>query len=137
MRARVIKDWHTVYAHPLTVRAGEGLTLGRRASEAGVGEARSASLAAGFASRRDDEWTGWMWVTNAANQSGWMPERLIEVHGVAGSVRADYTARELEVRLGDILTLQIEESGWHWATASDGRSGWVPASHVVVVEVTA
>lgn len=106
--ARVIKDWRTVYADPLTVHAGERLTLGKR----------------------DDEWPGWIWVTTEANKNGWMPGRLIESHGPTGTALADYDARELEVCVGGTLTLHAEESGWHWATASDGRTGWVPASHV-------
>jgi hypothetical protein len=131
MQARVIKDWRTVYTDPLTVRAGEALTLGRRASEAGVGEALRASLSAGFASRHDDEWPGWVWVTTAANKSGWMPDRLIEARGAEGTALADYDARELEARAGDEITLHRAESGWHWATTGDGRSGWVPASHII------
>lgn len=110
MQACVIKDWRTVYADPLTVHAGERVKLGKR----------------------DDEWPGWVWATNDAGQSGWMPERLIEAQGAAGTALRDYTAQELDVQVGDEVTLHELESGWYWATDGEGRSGWVPASHVAI-----
>lgn len=107
--ARVVKDWHTLYPNPLTFRAGEALALGARAAE----------------------WPGWVWCTNAAGQSGWAPEAYVEAQSAdAGVARRDYTARELELREGDTLILLAEESGWLWAQAADGRTGWAPASRV-------
>jgi hypothetical protein len=38
----------------------------------------------------------------------------------------DYTTAELPVRVGEMLTLHYEESGWYWATNAAGQSGWVP-----------
>jgi uncharacterized protein YgiM (DUF1202 family) len=104
--ARAVKAWHTIYPNPLTFRAGEALTLGKR----------------------DTEWSGWVWCTNAAGQSGWAPEAY------AGVARRDYTARELELHEGETVTLLDEESGWFWAQAADGRTGWVPATHVAAAE---
>jgi uncharacterized protein YgiM (DUF1202 family) len=98
-----------VYTDPLTVRAGETLTVGRR----------------------DDEWPGWVWVTNEARKSGWMPEAFVEVLAEErGKVRRDYTARELELREGETVTVLDNESGWFWAQTADGRTGWAPASHL-------
>lgn len=107
MLARVIKDWTAIYTQPLIVQAGEQLQVGRR----------------------DDEWLGWVWCETQAGVGGWMPERLLDENGYT---REAYTARELTVPAGVEVTLYQLESGWYWATAADGQSGWIPASHVAV-----
>jgi SH3 domain/Variant SH3 domain len=109
--ARASADYETMYSDPLTVSAGEELTLGRR----------------------DDEWPGWIWCVNRAGKGGWAPERYVEERGEgSGVARQDYTAAELPLRAGDTLTLHAEESGWYWATNAAGRSGWVPRTHIVL-----
>ncbi|MBL8045912.1 MAG: hypothetical protein JNL09_05185 [Anaerolineales bacterium] len=105
MRARVIKTWTAIYTNPLTVQAGEQLKVGRP----------------------DDEWPGWVWCETQTGVGGWMPERLLDE---AGCARTAYTARELTVQAGELITLHQLESGWYWATTLSGQSGWVPASHV-------
>lgn len=111
--ARGVRAWHTVYPNPLTFHAGEALALGAH----------------------DTEWPGWVWCTNAAGHSGWAPAAFVEAHSpVAGVARRDYTARELELCEGDTVTLLDEESGWFWAQAADGRTGWAPASHLELSE---
>jgi hypothetical protein len=38
----------------------------------------------------------------------------------------DYTAAELALEIGDVVTGELSEGGWLWATAADGRTGWTP-----------
>ncbi len=49
-------------------------------------------------------------------------------------VRCDYSAAELSVEPGDELVLHKPESGWHWASKSDGEVGWIPAEKVDVLD---
>lgn len=107
--ARVLKSWTTIYADPLTVRAGEALAVGRR----------------------DDEWPGWVWCTNAAGQSGWAPEGAFERRGAdRGVATRDYTARELSAAAGAEVAVHFQENGWCWAEDRAGRTGWLPATHL-------
>jgi hypothetical protein len=105
---RVTKAYQRAYPDPLTLSAGEEVTLGRR----------------------DDEWVGWVWCTDRAGTSGWAPERWIEQHGDTGQMRRDYTAAELTAEVGEILTVELEESGWLWAVNPQGERGWIPVAHV-------
>ena len=49
-----------------------------------------------------------------------------------GTTQAAYSARELTVTAGQELGIEQEESGWFWCRDQQGRSGWVPLSHVRV-----
>ena len=40
----------------------------------------------------------------------------------------DYTAKELSVHTGAVVTLGEAISGWVWVTAADGCAGWIPAT---------
>ena len=114
-KCRVITDHQALYTDPISVKAGEPLTI----------------------SEKVDYWNGnpdwiWVWCTDARGKSGWVPKGLIDVHadGTIGIARYDYTATELTVAVRDELVVGREESGWLWCTNSQAKSGWVPADHV-------
>jgi uncharacterized protein YgiM (DUF1202 family) len=102
----------TSYPDPLEVLEGEEVTVGER----------------------DEEWSGFLWCANPAGKGGWVPEDYVEPSGDVGVMRCDYTARELNISVGDELVLHKSESGWHWATNNEGESGWVPGNHIELVE---
>jgi uncharacterized protein YgiM (DUF1202 family) len=108
--ARATADREPSYPDPLVVNAGEEVTIGRE----------------------DTEWVGWLWCTNAAGKSGWIPKRYIEQtnDGNKGKLLLNYTTAELPVQTGEILTLHYEESSWYWATNAAGDHGWVPTTCV-------
>ncbi|MBL8057204.1 MAG: SH3 domain-containing protein, partial [Anaerolineales bacterium] len=54
----------------------------------------------------------------------------VERRGAQGVCRREYTARELGVRAGAVVTVLETESGWCWCADSLGHSGWVPASQL-------
>lgn len=110
-QGRVIVDYQTAHADPLTMHAGQVLTLGRT----------------------DAEWPGWVWCTDADGKGAWVPQAYLRAQGSRGTALCDYTSRELSVRAGELLTLQRAESGWWWATNGAGDSGWVPATHVETI----
>ena len=99
-----IKPWQVHYPDPIRGAAGDRLTLGRR----------------------DDEFPGWVWATAADDRAGWVPESRLRVEGDSGYLIRDYTAAELPLEPGGVVSGELVESGWLWATDASGREGWAP-----------
>jgi hypothetical protein len=112
MPARVITAWEVKNPDPLDGQAGETLTVGEE----------------------DTEWPGWVWCTDTRGKSAWVPVEYIVPCGATGTLKCDYTAREMRVEVGDEVRLHKLESGWYWATGDSGESGWIPASHIEIIE---
>ena len=110
----VLADYQAAYSDPITLHNGEELQL----------------------SGQQDNWHGWIWLwcTNQAGKSGWVPECYVEKYGNKGRALCDYDAMELSVFVGDVLLIEKEESGWLWCLTQHGKSGWVPAEHVSMNE---
>ncbi len=109
-KGKVIQDYQAQYPDPITMRADEPITPGRR----------------------DPEWPGWVWCTDIRGKSGWVPESYIDQQGGAGRALKDYSAVELTVNAGEELVLGTLESGWYWATNSAHESGWVPERIIAI-----
>jgi hypothetical protein len=107
---RVIKNYTSPYTKPWSMRKGEALQVGKR----------------------DSEWEGWIWCTNARNECRWVPENYLDIVGQAGVAKIDYESTELEVNVGEILALGEQESDWCWCTNQEGMSGWVPMENLAV-----
>jgi hypothetical protein len=101
---RAVKSWTVHYPDPIRGAAGDRLALGRR----------------------DDEYPGWVWATADDGREGWVPEGWLRVEGESGVLLRDYTAAELPLEPGDVISGDLVESGWLWATDPDGRQGWIP-----------
>jgi len=80
--------------------------------------------------RGETEWPEWIWCTNDAGKSDWVPENWVEIEGESCVMKRDYNAVELSVEVGEVVTIDFEESGWAWATKEGGESGWVPLDHL-------
>lgn len=79
----------------------------------------------------DAEYIGWIRVTIADNNEGWAPESLIaRTSSHTGTALSEYTARELDTHIGDIVSCIRELHGWLWVERNDGESGWVPKESV-------
>src|SRR6185295_18560983 len=103
--------YEAAYLDPLLVKAGETLTVGQN----------------------DTQWPGWVWCTNQAGVSGWMPQNYLDRSGSRGVARRDYDATELSAGVGEEVVVGYEESGWIWCTHQRGQSGWLPIAHVIEV----
>jgi uncharacterized protein YgiM (DUF1202 family) len=103
-KVRVIESYTTAFRDPLKAKSGEVLTLGKR----------------------DDEWPGWIMCTNGEGKSGWTPETFLQIEGTQATMLRDYDATELTVSQGEILTVEIEESGWFLCVNESGKRGWIP-----------
>ncbi len=108
---RVILAYESAYPDPLTLKAGDHVTVGRR----------------------DTQWPGFVWCTDRAGQGGWVPDSILERQGEQGILRRDYDATELTAAVGEQLTVNLEESGWLWCTNARGQNGWIPADNVETV----
>ena len=54
--------------------------------------------------QRDDEFPGWVRVVTGDRNEGWAPEVILQENGEARAVAVrGYSARELDVEVGDVL----------------------------------
>ena len=108
-QVRVIEDYQTPYPDPIQVKAGDEVTVDRN---------------------KKTDILGWVWCTNQAGKSGWVPKAYIDLRGNAAKMRCDYTAIELTIHFGEILTVYKMESSFYWAANPAGQQGWVPMANV-------
>lgn len=80
--------------------------------------------------RRDTEWPEFIWCTNAEGASAWVAETVFERHGRVGIASRRYSAVELGINPGEMVTIDEEFGGWSWCTNEHGESGWVPDTHL-------
>ena len=115
--AIVTKDYAAQYPDPITLAAGEAATLDGR----------------GEAWEENPDWV-WVWGTDAAGKSGWIPRKLLHIEGARGAKTGlaleDYDAHELSVASGERVAVSREMCGWAWCVVDTNRSGWVPLSHL-------
>ncbi len=107
---RAVKAWQVHYPDPVRGATGDRLILGRR----------------------DDEFPGWVWATAADGRAGWVPEGWLRVEGESGILLRDYTAAELSLAPNDMVSGELTEGGWLWATTPSGQQGWAPLSHLEI-----
>ena len=108
---RILKEYAAQYTDPITVRAGDRVSVGVA----------------------DPEFPGWRWCTGPDGRQGWVPELLLRLEGLGALMLEDYTARELSVPAGAEVAVHRVVAGWAWVTAQDGRSGWIPLSCIAAV----
>ena len=82
---------------------------------------------------KDDEYPDWVWVKTSDNE-GWAPEQYLEIHPCQAIALQDYTARELDTRMGEPLKLHFEESQWGWCENARGETGWIPMKTTEVIQ---
>ena len=103
----MIRSYRAQYPDPIVIRRGETVALGER----------------------DAEYPGWIWATAADGRRGWVPEHFLSIEGNRGQTLRDYSAVELDVAEGMLVTVLEEILGWARVEADRG-SGWVPLSHL-------
>lgn len=108
MQARVLRDYRTQYAEPITMSVGERVVLGAR----------------------DTEWPEFIWGTDVRGRSGWVPARVLDRDRGDACCIVDYSARELDADAGETLNLIHETGGWWWCENARQQQGWLPATHL-------
>ena len=107
---RVVADYQAPFPDPIQTKEGEIVALDLQ---------------------KETSIVGWVWCTNSAGKSGWVPESYIDIQDDAtGKMRCDYDAIELTIHKGDVLTVHKAESDFYWVTNENGQKGWVPIAHV-------
>jgi hypothetical protein len=109
VKVRVIEEYQAEYPDPIQAKAGDDVVLD-------------------WENKTDI--AGWVWSTNQAGKSGWVPIAYLDIHGEKGKLLHDYSARELTVHVGEVLTVHKTESSFHFVTDENGQQGWVPTKNV-------
>jgi hypothetical protein len=110
----VIRDHTSEFPEPITFRKGAPLTVGEKYAG-------------------PEGWENWVFCESPGQKGGWVPAQIIEVAPDNNAARAleDYTARELDVREGELLFGSRTLNGWVWCQKSNGSdSGWVPLENL-------
>ncbi|MCD4672974.1 MAG: hypothetical protein K8R77_09955 [Anaerolineaceae bacterium] len=101
---RVIKPYQSAYPDPLVFHCGEVLTT----------------------SARETDWPGWVWCTNTAGQSRWVPDVYLQLSENQAIMRRDYNPLELSVQIDEMLIAYEHVNGWAWCININNQQGWVP-----------
>ena len=110
-RGRVIAARESDYPNPVRFAAGEEMVV----------------------TDKETDWPGWLWCTTRAGISGWAPAAYVRREGGTAVALRDYDATELNVRVGDELTIVLEEGGWYLCRTTTGEQGWVPSENLELV----
>lgn len=105
---RVTKPYQTSFPDPLVAKAGTELRF----------------------ERKESEWDGWLWCWDPSGRCGWVPESWLSLDEGTCVLQRDYTAHELSVAEGELVTAIFSESGWIFGAKADGEQGWVPLNHL-------
>lgn len=94
--------------------------------------AEGAPLTVGEAYRGNEGWDNWLFCSTPGQEPGWVPEQIIErLDDQHARARESYTARELDVQLGERLIASRSLNGWLWCTReAAAESGWVPQANL-------
>lgn len=87
---------------PLSLRAGETVEVGQRS----------------------DKWPVFLWCTTSTGQA-WVPDVYITISANVGTMKRDYTSRELAVAPGDSVNILERCGGWAFCSFAD-LQGWIP-----------
>jgi hypothetical protein len=118
---KVIKRWAISYPAPINLRAGDRIKIDLAKKE------------------ENPEWQGWVWCLSK-DGAGWVPLQLLKTDknlrdNTTAIVLQDYSARELALTPGEILTSEKVLNGWLWASKDTSDStGWVPLECVELIK---
>lgn len=109
MRYVAISEHRNEYLNPITFTKGTYLNIG----ENYFGH---------------EKWVHWVFCTIAGHSGGWVPEQIIhKISSNVGYALENYTAKELDIRIGEELQGLKWLNGWVWCIRiNNNESGWVP-----------
>lgn len=109
----VTRPHHSEFPNPITFKKGAALVVGEEY-------------------KGEQAWDNWFLCSTPGQQPGWVPGQIIErLNGTTARALDDYTARELNVIVGDVVVGKRVLNGWLWCeNMSDSASGWVPLENL-------
>ena len=110
---RVIKAYKSESKDPIILKKGENVIIGREYTE-------------------DPDWPGWIECTNKKGKKGWVPKQYLRISGCAGHALFGYSTNELNVKIGDEITVYEFVNGWAWSKNSMGEYGWIPIKNIKI-----
>ena len=76
--------------------------------------------------RRPTKYQGWLWCHNNNGAQSWVPEAWLKIEGEQAILLRDYSARELSVVIGELVTVELSQSEWAYCRKKNGKLGWLP-----------
>lgn len=96
---------------PIKLRAGDVVLLGEKFED-------------------DKTWPDWIHCISKRTEKRWTPIQLLQIDRDSGIAKCDYTAKEMSVAAGDMVSSNDELNIWIWCIRkSDDQSGWLPKNH--------
>ena len=117
MKYQVVEEHKPNNSNPIKVRKGETVKLGRISDE-------------------EDGWSNWIYCycLNSTSE-GWTPIQIIQIENDYGIVKNDYSAKELDVIIGDVVDGELELNGWLWCNRlNDFKEGWLPKEKIIALK---
>lgn len=86
---------------------------------------------------KNPNWRNWIFCSTNDLISGWVPKQIVKIDGDKGTVLENYSARELNVHLGDRLVGIRELNGWLWVKKiNSNEEGWTPKENLQSINPT-
>lgn len=94
--------------------------------------AKGSLIAIGEKYEGPEGWDNWYLCRTRDSQEGWVPGQILEQESPGNGIALeDYTAMELNVDAGDVLSGTRILNGWVWChQTSTTLSGWVPLKNL-------
>ncbi len=83
---------------------------------------------------RDTDWPQFVWAMLASGLGGWIPAAMFDAERGPARALDDYDTRELDAGEGELLVLHHETASWWWAQDARGRTGWIPARNIEIID---
>lgn len=114
MKYQVIKEHRSEFPNPIIILKGDKLVIGEKSDE-------------------HEAWNDWYFCETRDQVKGWVPKQVIKwLKGNEGEALEDYTAKEMDVDEGEILSGTKILNGWIWCqNLSSKEEGWVPAENLI------
>lgn len=78
----------------------------------------------------DGEYPGWKWAQASGERRGWVPRAWFSAGATQSRALRSYSARELDVAVGDRVLELDAFGGWLLVRGTQGTIGWIPADRL-------
>jgi hypothetical protein len=110
-RFTVVTDYRSPYPNSIAFRKDEKVAIGQEF-------------------KGDPAWEKWVWCTGANDKQAWVPQQYLNIDGGTGTLKKDYDAKELSVKVGERVIVHNIVNGFGMAEKTNGMRGWVALKHM-------